>query len=182
MPAKTPAKKKKPLRKNIARIQETKPKLAVKPRAVAQLKTKAKAQKKKSTKDLTEKPTATSSSKKLLGAKKKVVKSTHSTPRSEARGMLRVDTERRFLPRFKNRGLAPSNVSKSVRYAKKRLELILCILSNHELISIPLFLISYISGNHVSFLYDSEEIGIGSILGSIRRAICISNFPSLNLS
>jgi len=24
---------------------------------------------------------------------------------------LRVDTERRFLPRFKNRGLAPSNVS-----------------------------------------------------------------------
>jgi len=38
-------------------------------------------------------------------------KSTHSTPRSEARGMLRVDTERRFLPRFKNRGLAPSNVS-----------------------------------------------------------------------
>jgi hypothetical protein len=28
-----------------------------------------------------------------------------------ARGMLRVDTERRFLPRFKNRGLAPSNVS-----------------------------------------------------------------------
>ena len=53
-----------------------------------------------------------------------MVKSTHSTPRSEARGMpfdklkvpsiaegLRVDTERRFLPRFKNRGLAPSNVS-----------------------------------------------------------------------
>ena len=39
-------------------------------------------------------------------------KSTHSTPRSEARGMLRVDTERRFLPRFKNRGLAPSNVSR----------------------------------------------------------------------
>jgi hypothetical protein len=38
-------------------------------------------------------------------------KSTLSTPRSEARGMLRVDTERRFLPRFKNRGLAPSNVS-----------------------------------------------------------------------
>ena len=44
---------------------------------------------------------------------------THSTPRSDpstalrtgARGMLRVDTERRFLPRFKNRGLAPSNVS-----------------------------------------------------------------------
>jgi type IV pilus assembly protein PilV len=26
--------------------------------------------------------------------------------------MLRVDTERRFLPRFKNRGLAPSNVSR----------------------------------------------------------------------
>ena len=41
--------------------------------------------------------------------------STHSTPRSEARGMLRVDTERRFLPRFKNRGLAPSNVSKVIR-------------------------------------------------------------------
>jgi len=41
----------------------------------------------------------------------KIRKSTHSTPRSEARGMLRVDTERRFLPRFKNRGLAPSNVS-----------------------------------------------------------------------
>ncbi len=38
-------------------------------------------------------------------------KSTHSTPRSEARGILRVDTERRFLPRFKHRGLAPSNVS-----------------------------------------------------------------------
>jgi hypothetical protein len=41
-------------------------------------------------------------------------KSTHSTPRSEARGMLRVDTERRLLPRFKNRGLAPSNVSKKL--------------------------------------------------------------------
>ena len=40
------------------------------------------------------------------------IKSTHSTPRSKARGMLRVDTERRFLPRFKNRGLAPSNVSR----------------------------------------------------------------------
>ena len=47
------------------------------------------------------------------------IKSTHSTPwsdpstslRTGARGMLRVDTERRFLPRFKNRGLAPSNVS-----------------------------------------------------------------------
>jgi hypothetical protein len=39
------------------------------------------------------------------------IKSTHSTPGSEARGMLRVDTERRFLPQFKNRGLAPSNVS-----------------------------------------------------------------------
>jgi hypothetical protein len=26
--------------------------------------------------------------------------------------MLRVDTERRFLPRFKKRGLAPSNVSR----------------------------------------------------------------------
>jgi len=49
-----------------------------------------------------------------------LLKSTHSTPRSEARDMLRVDpstklragSERRFLPRFKNRGLAPSNVSK----------------------------------------------------------------------
>ncbi len=52
-----------------------------------------------------------------------VIKSTHSTPRAKARGMpfdkfkapstaegLRVDTERRFLPRFENRGLAPSNV------------------------------------------------------------------------
>ena len=38
-------------------------------------------------------------------------KSTHSTPRAEARGMRRVNTERRFLPRFKNRDLAPSNVS-----------------------------------------------------------------------
>jgi hypothetical protein len=37
------------------------------------------------------------------------------TPRAEARGMLRVNTERRFLPRFKNRGLAPSNVSCSGR-------------------------------------------------------------------
>jgi len=27
-------------------------------------------------------------------------------------GMLRVDTERRFLPPFKNRDLAPSNVSR----------------------------------------------------------------------
>ena len=41
----------------------------------------------------------------------KPYKSTHSTPRSEARGMLRVDTEQRCLPRFKNRGSAPSNVS-----------------------------------------------------------------------
>ena len=39
--------------------------------------------------------------------------STHSTPRAEARGMRRVNTERRFLPRFKNRDLAPSNVSKN---------------------------------------------------------------------
>ncbi len=55
-------------------------------------------------------------------------KSTHSTPRSEVRGMLRVDTERRLSPQFKNRSLpstrdfgelsrvarakgAPSNVS-----------------------------------------------------------------------
>ena len=37
--------------------------------------------------------------------------STHWNPRAEARGMRRVNTERRFLPRFKNRGLAPSNVS-----------------------------------------------------------------------
>jgi hypothetical protein len=41
-------------------------------------------------------------------------KSTHSTPWSQAWGMLRFDTERRFLPRFKNRGLAPSNVSKKL--------------------------------------------------------------------
>ena len=41
----------------------------------------------------------------------RLLKSTHSTHRSEARGMLRVDTERRFLPRFKNQGLAPSDVS-----------------------------------------------------------------------
>jgi hypothetical protein len=40
-----------------------------------------------------------------------VQKSTHSTPWAEAPGMLRVDNERRSLPRFKNRGLAPSNVS-----------------------------------------------------------------------
>jgi hypothetical protein len=39
--------------------------------------------------------------------------STHSTPRSDARGVLRVDTEPRFLPRFENRGLVPSNVSSS---------------------------------------------------------------------
>jgi hypothetical protein len=50
---------------------------------------------------------------KLIKMKSRL-KSTHSTPRSEARGMLRVDTERRFLPRFKNRGLAPSNVSKGL--------------------------------------------------------------------
>ena len=37
--------------------------------------------------------------------------STHSTPRAEARGMLRVDTERRFLPRFENRGFGAANVS-----------------------------------------------------------------------
>jgi hypothetical protein len=56
---------------------------------------------------------------KLIKMKSRL-KSTHSTPRSDpstalrtsTRGMLRVDTERRFLPRFKNRGLAPSNVSK----------------------------------------------------------------------
>jgi hypothetical protein len=40
-----------------------------------------------------------------------LLKSTHSTPGSEARGRIRVDTEQRFLPRLKNRGLAPSNVS-----------------------------------------------------------------------
>jgi hypothetical protein len=40
-----------------------------------------------------------------------VKKSTHSTPRSEARDMLRVDIEWSFLPRFKKRGLEPSNVS-----------------------------------------------------------------------
>jgi len=42
---------------------------------------------------------------------KLIKKSTHSTARAKARDMLRVDTERRFLPRFKNQGLAPSNVS-----------------------------------------------------------------------
>jgi hypothetical protein len=39
-------------------------------------------------------------------------KSTRSTPRSEDRGMLRVDTERRFFHRAKARSLASSNVSK----------------------------------------------------------------------
>ena len=29
-------------------------------------------------------------------------------PRSKARGLLRVDTERRFLPRLEGRGLGPS--------------------------------------------------------------------------
>jgi hypothetical protein len=43
--------------------------------------------------------------------RKVIEKSTHSTPRSEARGMLRVDTEPRFLPQFKNGSLAASNVS-----------------------------------------------------------------------
>jgi protein TonB len=38
------------------------------------------------------------------------LKSTQSTPRAEARGMLRVNTERRFLPQFKNRDFAPANV------------------------------------------------------------------------
>ena len=54
--------------------------------------------------------------------------STHSTPRSEVRGMpfdklkvpstaegLRVDTERRFLPRFKNRGLPSTRAQAEVR-------------------------------------------------------------------
>jgi len=39
------------------------------------------------------------------------MKPTHSTCRSKARDMLRVDTERGFLPRSKKRALAPSNVS-----------------------------------------------------------------------
>jgi hypothetical protein len=30
--------------------------------------------------------------------------------------MLRVDTERRFLPRFKNRGLPPPNVSMTITF------------------------------------------------------------------
>ena len=34
--------------------------------------------------------------------------------------MLRVDTERRFLPRFKNRGLAPSNVSRGIVLIKRK--------------------------------------------------------------
>jgi hypothetical protein len=38
--------------------------------------------------------------------------STPSTARSQARGLLRVDTERRSSPRFENRGLAPANVSR----------------------------------------------------------------------
>jgi hypothetical protein len=41
------------------------------------------------------------------------------TPRT-AEG-LRVDTERRFFPRFKNPGLAPSNVSKKERSGSHRL-------------------------------------------------------------
>lgn len=45
----------------------------------------------------------------------RALKSTHSTPWSEAGGMLRIDTERRFLPRFKNRGVALSNVSNLVK-------------------------------------------------------------------
>ena len=51
--------------------------------------------------------------------------STHSTPRSEARGMLRVDTERRFHPQFKNRGLAPSNVSKGSNFSDLLYEFLL---------------------------------------------------------
>ncbi len=39
-------------------------------------------------------------------------KSTRSTPGLKYRDMLRVDTERHLLPRFKNQGLVPSNVSK----------------------------------------------------------------------
>ena len=34
--------------------------------------------------------------------------------------MLRVDTERRFLPRFKNRGLVPSNVSRGIVLIKRK--------------------------------------------------------------
>jgi hypothetical protein len=43
-----------------------------------------------------------------------MLKSTHSTPRAEARDMLRVDTERRILLRTKVGSLAPSNVSKEL--------------------------------------------------------------------
>ncbi len=39
-------------------------------------------------------------------------KSTLSTPWSEARSMLRVDTEQHSLPRLKNQGLVLPNVSK----------------------------------------------------------------------
>jgi len=35
-------------------------------------------------------------------------------PRSEPRGLLRVDTERRFLPRPEGRGLAPSKYQKQL--------------------------------------------------------------------
>ena len=47
--------------------------------------------------------------------------STHSTPRSETRGMLRVDTERGCKPRFKNRGLPLSNVSIPLPAGRKEL-------------------------------------------------------------
>jgi hypothetical protein len=43
--------------------------------------------------------------------------------------MLRVDTERRFLPRFKNRGLAPSNVSKKEVFPMKRLVILITLIS-----------------------------------------------------
>jgi hypothetical protein len=62
----------------------------------------------------------------------KIVKSTHSTPRSEARGMLRVDTERRFLPRFENRGLASSNVSKGVKIEKRSSRIFLYNLDHNK--------------------------------------------------
>ena len=63
------------------------------------------------------------------------IKSTHSTPRSKSSGMLRVDTERRFLPRFKNRGLAPSNVS--ISFAILTLCLSLGLLSTPNVLAAP---------------------------------------------
>ena len=53
----------------------------------------------------------------------------------KARGMLRVDTERRFLPRFKNRGLAPSNVSRRRTRLKKTILFLALILMSLNLLN-----------------------------------------------